>query len=48
LVPEAALADGTEWTEIVAGFKREKKVLEERLRQPMTWPESEAELELSA
>ena len=48
LVPEAALANGTEWTEMVAGFKREKKVLEERLRQPMMWPESEAALELSA
>ncbi len=48
LVPESALAAGSEWTEIVPGFTRQKKVLEERLKMPMVWPEAEAALELSA
>jgi glutamate formiminotransferase len=48
LVPQAALAAGSEWTTLVPGFAIEKKVLEQRLQHPMEWPENEAALELSA
>jgi glutamate formiminotransferase len=48
LVPESALAAGSEWTTLVPGYTRATKVLEERLQQPMTWPENEAALVLSA
>jgi glutamate formiminotransferase / 5-formyltetrahydrofolate cyclo-ligase len=40
LVPEAALAAGTEWTRVIAGYSPETKVLERRLARPMEWPEA--------
>jgi len=39
LVPQAALLDGSEWTASIPGFTNETRVLEERLRKPMDWPE---------
>jgi glutamate formiminotransferase / 5-formyltetrahydrofolate cyclo-ligase len=39
LVPEAALAAGTEWTRVIPGYSPETKVLERRLERPMAWPE---------
>ncbi len=42
LVPFEALATGTEWTEVIPGFRLETKVLEHRLRCPMDWPEGQS------
>jgi glutamate formiminotransferase len=41
LVPEAALADGDEWTRKIPGFNLETRVLEQRLKNPMDWPVDE-------
>jgi glutamate formiminotransferase len=38
LVPQAALLDGSEWTESIPGYTKETRVLEERLRVPVEWP----------
>jgi glutamate formiminotransferase len=39
LVPGAALEAGTEWTTAIPGFSRETRVLEDRLKNPMDWPD---------
>jgi glutamate formiminotransferase len=39
LVPQAALATGTEWAATIPGFSLQTRVLEHRLKSPMPWPE---------
>ena len=38
LVPEAACERESEWMRQLIGFDEETKVLERRLRRPLTWP----------
>ncbi len=39
LVPEEAFEAGAQWAESIANFDAAAKILERRLRQPMSWPE---------
>ncbi len=39
LIPEAAYADGAEWTARIPDFDPELKILERRLEHPLAWPE---------
>ncbi len=38
LVPEAAFEQETEWVRQLDGFNPEEKILERRLKHPLTWP----------
>lgn len=39
LLPEEAFEAGAQWAEAIADFDPETKILERRLRHPMSWPE---------